>query len=137
MNIPTIISFNLFFKCNNLIHQTRFKKVKRPALFSLFKTLLSLSFQKQKHNPLSTFQAQKYCFARGYSECGPFYLFSPGRIITHTHTFPHTNPNYTHTHVHTPIPTHTHTFCTTNQHTHTYTPKLNNQSLDRLSLINQ
>ena len=62
---------------------------------------------------LSKFQAQKYCFARRYSECGPFYLLSPVRLL-HTHTFTHTNPN-------------THTcFCTTTQHTHT--PKLNSQS---------
>ena len=55
---------------------------------------------------------------------------------------------YTHTHFLTPTPTtHTHTYTRQSQHTHTlfvqptnthtYTPKLNNQSLDRLSLINQ
>ena len=117
------------FKCNNLIHQTRFKKVKRPALFSLFKHSFHFHF-KSKHNPLSKTSSTKVLFcARIQRVWSILPIFTWKDYYTHTHISSHQPQLYTHTLTHANPNTHTHFLY--NQPTHTHIHPKTEQPITR------
>ena len=121
---------SIFFKCNNLIHQTRFKKVKRPALLSLFKTLLSLSFQKQKTQSAFYISSTKVLFcARIQRVWSILPIFTWKDYYTHTHISSHQPQLHTHTRTHANPNTHTHFLY--NQPTHTHIHPKTEQPITR------